>query len=110
MRNIENNKIFNPIYLIGSNNELKRDYGELKYKFRLTGVPPNQAIQLVNVDPNSSIAELKIFLIRAFRLNPILAIQLIFKGKILPDNIRLRKVGFHPNKDVITVMSTQGGG
>ena len=25
-------------------------------------------------------------------------------------NIRLRKVGFHPNKDVITVMSMQGGG
>ncbi|KKN37341.1 hypothetical protein LCGC14_0764570 [marine sediment metagenome] len=108
MKNIKNN--FEPIYLVGSNNELKRDYGELKYKFRLTGVPPNQAIQLVNVDPNSSIAELKIFLIRAFRLNPILAIQLIFKGKILPDNIGLRKVGFHPNKDVITVMSTQGGG
>ncbi len=108
MKNIKNN--FEPIYLVGSNNELKRDYGELKYKFRLTGVPPNQAIQLVNVDPNSSIAELKNFLIRAFRLNPILTIQLIFKGKILPDNIRLRKVGFHPNKDVITVMSTQGGG
>ena len=108
MKNIKNN--IEQIYLVGNDNELKRDYGELKYKFRLTGVPPNQAIQLVNVDPNSSIAELKNFLIRAFRLNPILTIQLIFKGKILPDNIRLRKVGLHPNKDVITVMSTQGGG
>ncbi len=93
-----------------NNNELKKNYGELNYKFRLTGVPPNQAIQLVNFDPNSSIGELKKSLIRSFKLNPILAIQLIFKGKILPDNIRLRKVGFHPNKDVITVMSTQGGG
>ena len=108
MKNIKNN--FKAIYLVGSNNELKRDYGELKYKFRLTRVPPNQAIQLVDINLNSSIAELKKSLIRAYKLNPILAIQLIFKGKILPDNIRLRKIGFHPNKDVITIMSTQGGG
>ncbi len=64
----------------------------------------------IQLNPNSSIAELKKSLIRAYRLNPILAIQLIFKGKILPDNIRLSKVGYHPIKDVITVMSMQGGG
>lgn len=110
MKNIQNNNKYKTIYLVCSNNELKRDYGELKYRFRLAGVPPDQAIQLVDVNPYSSIADIKKSLIRSFRLNPILAIQLIFKGKILPDNIRLRMVGFHPKKDVITVMSMQGGG
>jgi hypothetical protein len=89
-------------------NDFRKENGQ--YRFRLVGVPPNQAIQLVNVNPNNSIAEIKKSLIRSFRLNPILSIQLIFKGKILPDNIRLRMVRFHPNKDVITVMSMQGGG
>ena len=45
-----------------------------------------------------------------YRLNPILAIQFIFKGKVLPDSLRFSKIGIHPKKDVITVMATQAGG
>ena len=30
-----------------------------QYRFRLTGVPPDQAIKLVELDPNNSIAEIK---------------------------------------------------
>ena len=78
-----------------------------QYRFRLTGVPPDQAIKLIEVDPNQSIAEIKKTVQREYKLNPILAIQFIFKGKVLPDNLKFAKIGIHPKKDVITVMATQ---
>jgi len=91
-----------------------------QYRFRLTGVPPDQAIKLVEVDPNQSIAEIKKTVQREYKLNPILAIQFIFKGKVLPDQLKFAKIGIHPKKDVIifenfllfceTVMATQAGG
>jgi len=34
----------------------------------------------------------------------ILAIQLIFKGKVLPDQLKLNKLGFNPERDVLTIM------
>ncbi len=72
-----------------------------QYRFRLTGVPPDQAIKLIEVDPNQSIAEIKKSVQREYKLNPILAIQFIFKGKVLPDNLKFAKIGIHPKKDVI---------
>jgi hypothetical protein len=91
-----------------------------QYRFRLTGVPPDQAIKLIEVDPNQSIAEIKKTVQREYKLNPILAIQFIFKGKVLPDQLKFAKVGIHPKKDVIRefgnpqfcvpVMATQAGG
>ena len=76
----------------------------------MTGVPPDQAIKLIEVDPNQSIAEIKKTVQKEYKLNPILAIQFIFKGKVLPDNLKFAKIGIHPKKDVITVMATQAGG
>ena len=82
----------------------------VQYRFRLTGVPPDQAIKLIECDPNQSVAEIKKSVQREYKLNPILAIQFIYKGKVLPDNIKFAKIGVHPKKDVITVMATQAGG
>lgn len=110
MKNINHSKSFKPIYLVGSNYEMKRDYGEPKYRFRLTGVPPNQALKLIKVNSNLSIAEIKKSIQREYKLNPILGIQFIFKGKVLPDQLKFEKIGIHIKKDTITVMSTQGGG
>jgi len=42
-------------------------------------------------------------------LIPGIAAQLIFKGKVLPDQLKLKDLGFHPEKDVITIMVTQVG-
>lgn len=82
----------------------------VQYRFRLTGVPPDTAIKLIEVDPNQTIAEIKKTVQREYKLNPILAIQFIFKGKVLPDNLKFAKLGVHPKKDVLTVMATQAGG
>ncbi|MBD3254805.1 MAG: hypothetical protein GF383_06915 [Candidatus Lokiarchaeota archaeon] len=81
-----------------------------QYRFRLTGVPPDQAIKLIEVDPNNSISDVKKTVQKEYKLNPILAIQFIFKGKVLPDDLKFSKIGIHPKKDVITVMATQAGG
>ncbi len=111
MKNISNIKNFKPVWLVGNINELERDYGKFKYRFRLVGIPPNQAIQLVDIDPNSSIAELKKSVIRLYKLNPILAIQFIYKGKVLPDYLKCSIiVRVHTKREVITVMGIMGGG
>lgn len=72
-----------------------------QYGFKLTGVPPDQAIILIEVDTNYGIAEVKIIAQREFKLNPILAIQFIFKGKVLPDNFKYLTISIRPKKDVI---------
>jgi hypothetical protein len=81
-----------------------------QYRFRLTGVPPEQAIKHIELNPNDSIYSIKKTVQSEYKLNPILAIQFIFKGKVLPDKLSFSKVGVHPEKDVITVMATQAGG
>jgi hypothetical protein len=80
------------------------------YRFRLTGVPPDHAIKVIELDPNKTVQEVKKTVQQEYKLNPVLAIQFIFKGKVLPDGMKLSKVGIHPRKDIITVMATQAGG
>ena len=80
------------------------------YRFRLTGVPPDQAIKLIEIDPNQSIAEIKKIVQKEYKLNPILAIQFIFKGKVLPDNEKFNKMAVNSKTDVVTIMATQAGG
>ncbi len=82
----------------------------VQFRFRLTGVPPDQAIKLIECDPNFNVAEIKKSVQKEYKLNPILAIAFIYKGKVLPDNIKFAKIGVHPKKDIITVMAMQAGG
>ena len=81
-----------------------------QFRFRLTGVPPDQAIKMIEFDPDKPVGEIKKSVQQEYKLNPSLAIQFIYKGKVLPDNIKFNKVGIHPKKDIITVMATQAGG
>ncbi len=39
-----------------------------QYRFRLTGVPPDQAIKLIELDPNNSIADIKKTVQREYKL------------------------------------------
>jgi len=81
----------------------------IKYRFRLTGVPPDIAVKIIHVDPNQAIIKIKKLVQREYKLNPILAIQFIFKGKVLSDDLKLSKVKILPKKDEICVMPTQSG-
>lgn len=70
-------KKLNSLHLIDCNFESERKYFEENiYRFRLTA---DQAIKLIQINPNQPIAEVKKTVQREFRLNPILAIQFIFK-------------------------------
>lgn len=82
----------------------------LRIRFRLLGTPPDQAVKLIEVAPNQTIWEIKKDVMRAYRLNPILGINLIFKKKIIKDNITFNEIAINPVKDVISVMATQAGG
>ncbi len=81
-----------------------------EYRFRLTGVPPDQAIKMIELDTEMNVGDIKKKVQGEYKLNPILAVQFIFKGKVLPDDLKFSKIGIHPKKDVITVMATQAGG
>ncbi len=82
----------------------------MKIRFRLTGVPPDQAIKLIDVDQSKTVGEIKKNVQKEYKLNPILAIQFIFKGKVLADDIKFSKIGLNPKADIVTVMATQAGG
>lgn len=82
----------------------------VEYMFRLTGVPPTQAIKIIDIDVSQRVSDAKKRVQRAYKLNPIRTIQIIHKGKILIDTLKFASLGIHPKKDVITVISTQSGG
>jgi hypothetical protein len=78
----------------------------VEYRFRLTEVPPDQAVKTVDVDVDRNVEDAKKNVRKSYKLNPNLTIQFIHKGKVLPDNVRFASLGIHPKKDVITVMAT----
>ena len=82
----------------------------MQIHFRLTGVSAEQSLKIVEVDPEQTIAEIKRSVAIAYKLNPILAIQFIYRAKVLPDNLKFSKIGIQPKTDLITVMATQAGG
>ena len=82
----------------------------MKIRFRLTGVPPDQAIKLIDVDQSKTVGEIKKTVQKEYKLNPILAIQFIFTGKVFADDIKFSKIGLNPKADIVTVMATQAGG
>ena len=79
-------------------------------KFRLVGVPPDVAGQLVDIDFDQDIESAKSEVKRIYELNPILDVQFIFKGKVITELSQLKKRGFNPKKDMITIMATQSAG
>ncbi len=82
----------------------------VNYRFRLLGVPPDQAVKTGDIDVNQNVAEAKKVIRKLYKLNPILSLQFIHKGKVLPNNVRFASLGIMPQKDVITVMVSQVGG
>ncbi len=78
-------------------------------KFRLVGVPPDVAGQLVDIDFNQDIESAIKDVQKAYGLNPILNYKLIFKGKVITDFSQLKKLGFNPKRDTITIMAEQAG-
>ena len=62
-----------------------------------------------NFDKNISIAEFKRSFMRTHSNYPILAIQLNFKGKVLPDRSNFNQLGIDPSKDFVAIMPTFAG-
>ncbi len=110
-----------------------------KYRFRLTGVPPYQAIKVIekhvqkedklnpimtgyrfripgapldeiiviDLDDEKTVEEIKKIVLLRSKLNPMLYVSLICKGKILPDNLKLSELDIDPKKDVLFLMAHQ---
>jgi len=82
----------------------------VKCNFRLTGTPPEIGQKSIDVKPEFTVAELKKVVKDAYDLNPVLQVQFIFRGKVIPDGIVMQDIGIHPTKDTICVFATQSGG
>ena len=81
-----------------------------QYRFRLTGVPPDQAIKLIEIDPGQTVGAIKKIVQKEYKLNPILDIQFIFNGTVLDPEKKFSKIGINAKTDIVTVMATQAGG
>lgn len=82
---------------------------QINLKKEFKPLPHRTKISNNDFNENITVGEFKRNLIRTYSLDPLLAIQLIFKGKVLPDSLRFNEIEFHPKKDVITIMATQAG-
>jgi len=70
-----------------------------------SSTPPRLRFKKEDLTSEKSVRDFKKDLLKSYGLNHFLGIQLIFKGKVLPDNLKLNQIGFHPEKDVLTVMA-----
>ncbi|MHA2340125.1 MAG: ubiquitin-like domain-containing protein [Candidatus Hodarchaeales archaeon] len=78
-----------------------------KFTFRLTGVPPDQAIKSIDIEiARKTVKGLKMEVQAEYELNPILNIHLVLNGEVLSDNIPLAKLRLRP-KDTLTVIASQ---
>ncbi|MBD3215847.1 MAG: ParB/RepB/Spo0J family partition protein [Candidatus Lokiarchaeota archaeon] len=78
--------------------------------FRLVGVPPKRAIKNIEIDPNKTIGQIKRLVQKVYRLNPVLEINFIYKGKVLPSDMKIFKIGFYPEGEPITIFHMNAGG
>lgn len=57
-----------------------------------------------DINSEKTVGDFKKELCKKWKINPILSgISLIHKGKVLSENIKIRKIDFDPEKDVLTV-------
>ena len=79
-------------------------------KFRMLGMPPEHAIKSIEVNPNQKVAELLQVIHEAYKINPLLKLQLLFKGKVLSEDLKFTHMDIFPEQDVITIMAVMTGG
>ncbi|MHA1799815.1 MAG: ubiquitin-like protein [Candidatus Helarchaeota archaeon] len=80
-----------------------------EYRFRIPGASPDEII-VIDLDEEQTIEEIKKVVLLRSKLNPILYVSLICKGKILPDDLKLSELDINPKKDVLSIMAYQAGG
>ena len=76
---------------------------------RLAGVPPDQALMYVIVPMTATNAEVVKAAQEAYRLNPTIEVNIIYKGTYIDNtmkNGRITTVGFTLGKDMFTVMAS----
>ncbi len=98
-------------YLIslGSKNN-KFEERKLKLRFRLIGVPSNHAIKEFLVETSNTFGQIKRSVQREYRLNPIIDINFIYKGKVLRNDLRISQIGDPKIIDPITIICMNSGG
>ncbi|MHA2010032.1 MAG: hypothetical protein ACXACY_29475, partial [Candidatus Hodarchaeales archaeon] len=80
-----------------------------KFTFRLTGVPPDQAIKSIDTEiARKTVKSLKMEVQTEYELNPILDIHLLLNGEVLSDSTPLSRLRLR-STDTISVMAEQAG-
>lgn len=82
---------------------------QINLKREFKPFPHRTKISKNDFNENITVGEFKRKLIKTYNQDYPLAIQLIFNGKVLPDQLRFSKIGIRPEKDAITIMPTQAG-
>lgn len=90
----------------------------IKIHFRLVGVPPDIGFKTLDIPTTATIAEIKQILFQAYQVEKYhmtaRQIQLMWKSKIIPDNMKLAQLKIDPKKTVFTLFANHkigfGGG
>ncbi|MHA1844259.1 MAG: ubiquitin-like protein, partial [Promethearchaeota archaeon] len=86
-----------------TSNEVK--HSVWKITFQMLGLPHEQAFKTITISPNQTVEDIKRIILKEFRLNPLIDIQLLFRGKVLSELNNINDFKISPEEDTITVMA-----
>ncbi|MHA1717301.1 MAG: Hint domain-containing protein, partial [Promethearchaeota archaeon] len=120
-RNMNLIRIYYPVEVAGDDELISKVKDKLhsifdfkvNCKFRFAGLPPDEAYKDIKLNPYQNIRDVIKIVCKEYKISPVLNPQLIFKGRILPENFLLNDLlndGYNPEKDEITVQASQSGG
>lgn len=81
----------------------------MNIKVRLSGAPPEEYTKEICVDECAHITDVKNRIYTIFKLNRMLNIQMIWRGKVLPDVLEVKEIPFDKDPNVVLI-ATQAGG
>lgn len=101
------NKEISVINCIGLNESIGKNHQF--NQFRFAGLRPDRAIKLIHVGRNHSISEIKNNIKKEYKINPILDIQLIYKGRVLLNSFQLNSSKIPTNAEILIMHILLGG-
>ena len=77
--------------------------------FRLAGDPSKNSLKKISINSNQKISQIKELVKKAYGINPLIVIQLLYNGFFLHDNFLVGESNILQFKDEIIIMAVMTG-
>jgi len=81
----------------------------MQITFRLSGAPLEKAVKTLEFNHMMNVLNVKAIVKDEYKLNPILELQLLWRGKVLPEHVRINDIPYKKD-EVMIIFATQSGG